>query len=213
MPLLRDYIAEHERAINSGGDAVRAIDRGDLAQARHLLAEMATELAAHWLGEETGLFRVMSREEMYAEHIAPLVREHRELAELLATVEISTADGKQAIRDAMSDLYEHISKEEDGLFPPADRARRRRVGRIDRRMACRAPRQTHDRPVIDCTTGRLHERVAQRDHARGSCATTVSKITESSIACQRVPLGWDRYVIARLTFPRIRFRVEADVAA
>ena len=34
MPLLRDYIAEHERAINFGGEAVRAIDRGDLAQAR-----------------------------------------------------------------------------------------------------------------------------------------------------------------------------------
>jgi len=31
MPLLRDYIAEHERASNFGGDAVRAIDRGDLA--------------------------------------------------------------------------------------------------------------------------------------------------------------------------------------
>ncbi|WP_233213512.1 hemerythrin domain-containing protein [Mycobacterium hubeiense] len=117
MPLLRDYIAEHERAINLGGEAVRAIDRGDLARVRHLLAEMATELAAHWRGEETGLFRVMAREELYAEHIAPLVREHRELAELLATVDVSTADGQQAIRDAVSDLYVHISKEEDGLFP------------------------------------------------------------------------------------------------
>ncbi|MBS1695637.1 MAG: hemerythrin domain-containing protein [Actinobacteria bacterium] len=117
MPLLRDYIAEHERAINFGGEAVRAIDRGDLARAGHLLAEMATELAAHWLGEETGLFRVMAREEMYAEHITPLVREHRELAALLATVDISSTDGQQAIREAVSDLYEHISKEEDGLFP------------------------------------------------------------------------------------------------
>ena len=117
MPLLRDYIAEHERAINFGGEAVRAIDRGDLARAGHLLAEMATELAAHWLGEETGLFRVMAREEMYAEHNTPLVREHRELAELLATVDISSTDGQQAIREAVSDLYEHISKEEDGLFP------------------------------------------------------------------------------------------------
>ena len=27
MPLLRDYIAEHERAINFGGDAVRAIEK------------------------------------------------------------------------------------------------------------------------------------------------------------------------------------------
>jgi hypothetical protein len=58
MPLLRDYIAEHERATNFGGEAVRAIDRGDLGHARHLLGEMATELASHWQGEETGLFRV-----------------------------------------------------------------------------------------------------------------------------------------------------------
>ena len=78
---------------------------------------MATELAAHWKGEETGLFHVMAREELYAEHIAPLVEEHRELGELLATVDISNPDGQQAIRTAMSDLYEHISKEEDGLFP------------------------------------------------------------------------------------------------
>ena len=99
MPLLRDYIAEHERATNFGGEAVRAIDRGDLGRARHLLAEMATELAAHWQGEETGLFRVMAREEMFAEHIAPLIREHRELAELLATVDILEPEGQQAIRD------------------------------------------------------------------------------------------------------------------
>ncbi len=117
MPLLRDYIAEHERAINFGGEAVRAIDRGELDRARSLLGEMATELTAHWQGEETGLFRVMAREELYAEHIAPLVREHRELAELLATVDIADPDGQQAIREAVFDLHEHISREEDGIFP------------------------------------------------------------------------------------------------
>ena len=33
IPLLRDYIAEHERVINHGGAAVRALDQGDPAQA------------------------------------------------------------------------------------------------------------------------------------------------------------------------------------
>jgi Hemerythrin HHE cation binding domain len=118
MPLIRDYIAEHERSLNFGGYAVRAIDRGDLDRARTLLGEMATELTAHWQGEETGLFRVMAREEeLYAEHIAPLIREHRELAELLATVDISEPDGQQAIRNAVFDLHEHFSNEEDGIFP------------------------------------------------------------------------------------------------
>src|SRR6476469_2739154 len=82
-----------------------------------LLGEMATELAPHWQGEETGLFRVMAREEMFAEHIAPLVREHRELGGMLATVDILEPEGQQALRDAVFDLYEHIIKEEAGLFP------------------------------------------------------------------------------------------------
>ena len=158
MPLLRDYIAEHERATNFGGEAVRAIDRGDLGRARHLLGEMATELAAHWQGEETGLFRVMAREEMFAEHIAPLVREHRELAELLATVDILEPEGQQAIRTAVFDLYEHISKEEDGLFPGlADRPGRRRVGRGDGRVARGAPRHPHD-PGVSCDGRRAPRR-------------------------------------------------------
>jgi hypothetical protein len=56
MPLIRDYIAEHERATQLGGDAVRAIHRGELEPAQKMLAEMATELEYHWRGEEDGLF-------------------------------------------------------------------------------------------------------------------------------------------------------------
>jgi iron-sulfur cluster repair protein YtfE (RIC family) len=117
MPLIRDYIAEHERAINLGGDAVRAIERGDLDLARRLLAAMAEELGSHWQGEELGLFRVMEREPLFAEHIAPLVREHRELDELLRTVDVVDPRDQERIRVAVDDLHVHISKEEDGLFP------------------------------------------------------------------------------------------------
>ena len=73
MPLIRDYIAEHERAINLGGDAVRAIDCGELAKAGELLGAMGAELRSHWQGEENGLFAVMGRDELYAEHIGPLI--------------------------------------------------------------------------------------------------------------------------------------------
>ena len=48
MPLLRDYIAEHERATNYGGEAVRALDRGEHARAHELLVAMAEELRSHW---------------------------------------------------------------------------------------------------------------------------------------------------------------------
>jgi hypothetical protein len=78
----------------------------------------ATELASHWRGEETGLFRVLAREEMFAEHIAPLVREHRELGELLATVDIRTPEGQQAIRDAVFDPTSTSPRRRTGFSRP-----------------------------------------------------------------------------------------------
>jgi iron-sulfur cluster repair protein YtfE (RIC family) len=117
IPLIRDYIAEHERVTDLGGDAVRALHADDLPTVRRCLAAMATELATHWQGEENGLFRVMGREPEYAGYIAPLIEEHRQLAELLATVDVEEPGGQQRIRAAVVELLEHISKEEDGLFP------------------------------------------------------------------------------------------------
>lgn len=117
MPLLRDYIAEHERALNYGGEAVRALDRGEHTRAAELLAAMAEELRAHWRGEENGLFAVMAADELFAAHIAPLVREHRELDALLGSVDISDPGDQARVRAAIQELYEHIAKEEDGLFP------------------------------------------------------------------------------------------------
>jgi len=117
MPLLRDYIAEHERVTNLGGDAVRALDRGDHESARRLLTAMGEELRSHWQGEEEGLFAVMGKEELYAEHIGPLVREHRELEVLLETADLGDAGYRDQVRKAVFDLHEHIAKEEDGLFP------------------------------------------------------------------------------------------------
>ncbi len=117
MPLIRDYIAEHERATNLGGDAVRAIDRGDLAVASALVGRLVAELRSHWQGEEHGLFAVLRRDELFAEHIRPLVREHRDLEELLATADLSDAADQDRLRTAIFDLHEHIAKEEDGLFP------------------------------------------------------------------------------------------------
>jgi Hemerythrin HHE cation binding domain len=120
MPLLRDYIAEHERATNFGGDAVRAIDRGDLRRACHLLGEMATELAAHWQGEETGLFRVLAREEMFAEHIAPLVREHRELANCSPRSTSSNPRASRPSAPRCPTCTSTSARKRTGSFPPVE---------------------------------------------------------------------------------------------
>jgi hypothetical protein len=46
-----------------------------------------------------------------------LVQEHRELARFLAEIDLSDPHDQERLRSEVTALGEHISKEEDGLFP------------------------------------------------------------------------------------------------
>ena len=111
------HITEHERATELGGEAVRALDRGEFGVANRLLRTMLTELRSHWDGEELGRFALMGRDEPYAEHLRPLVREHRELAHPLSTVDVGAPVDQQRVPSAVLDLRGHMAEDEDGLFP------------------------------------------------------------------------------------------------
>ncbi|MEV6956044.1 hemerythrin domain-containing protein [Streptomyces sp. NPDC051183] len=117
IPLVKEFIAEHEAVTNAAGDALRALDAGDLPRARALVSDMTAVLLAHWKGEEDGLFDVMRQDPEYAGYIAALVEEHRELAAFLAGADLADPADVTALRRAVDELHHHIAKEEDGLFP------------------------------------------------------------------------------------------------
>lgn len=56
-------------------------------------------------------------DELYADYVAPLVQEHRDLEAFLASIDLTRTDHRERLRREMVDLAEHISREEDGLFP------------------------------------------------------------------------------------------------
>ncbi|MFE5793035.1 hemerythrin domain-containing protein [Streptomyces sp. NPDC056503] len=117
IPLIKEFIAEHEAVTDLGGDAVRALDAGDRARAALLAAEMAVLLRGHWAGEEAGLFRVMAENDEYAGYVAALVAEHRELDAFLTGLDLDDPAQRAAFVRAVDELHDHIAKEEDGLFP------------------------------------------------------------------------------------------------
>ena len=119
MPLLRDYTAEHERVVNLGGDAVRALDAGDVDRARDLAGRLTVELRSHWHGEEDGLFAQLldCDHDLFAEYIDPLVDEHLVLGAFLDAMDLSAPEDQDRFRREVFALHRHISKEEDALFP------------------------------------------------------------------------------------------------
>ena len=117
IPLIRDYIAEHEHVLDLGHRALEQGGRGELDAAQATVAQMRAELQSHWQGEEEGVFALMRGEELYRAHIDPLIAEHRELDELLARLDVTSAEDRARLRHEMHELRIHISKEEDGIFP------------------------------------------------------------------------------------------------
>ncbi|MCX5142238.1 MULTISPECIES: hemerythrin domain-containing protein [unclassified Streptomyces] len=117
IPLIKEFIAEHESVTDAAGGALRALDRGDRTLAAELVDRMERELRAHWQGEEQGLFAVMGGSAEYAGYIDALVREHRELAAFLGRVDLDRTEDVVRLREAVDELHHHIAKEEDGLFP------------------------------------------------------------------------------------------------
>ncbi|MER7762700.1 hemerythrin domain-containing protein [Streptomyces sp. NPDC097619] len=117
IPLIREFVAEHETVTDAAGDALRALDRGDPTAARRLVDRMTEELLAHWEGEERGLFAVMEQDPEYAPYIADLVREHRESAAFLDRADLGDPTDEARFRASVDEPHRHIAKEEDGLFP------------------------------------------------------------------------------------------------
>ncbi|MFF4182774.1 hemerythrin domain-containing protein [Streptomyces sp. NPDC001691] len=117
IPLIKEFIAEHERVTDAAGDAQRALAAGDTARARELIAFMTRELASHWRGEENGLFAVMREDPEYADYIGVLVDEHRDHSIRLPALDLETPEGRARFDAMVKELHDHISREEDGLFP------------------------------------------------------------------------------------------------
>lgn len=118
IPLIRDFIAEHEEISALGAKAMRELGHGDVARAQADVEQMRELLASHWRGEEDGVFVAMAAaDDLYADYIRPLEEEHRDLGAFLAGIDLSRPEDVARFQRELVDLAEHIAREEDGLFP------------------------------------------------------------------------------------------------
>ena len=110
------FMAEHVEIINANGELRAAVHSGDATAVDSARAVVADLLWPHTVAEETGLFQVMARDEVYASHIATLCGEHASLATHLAAI---TPGDRAGMTLFENELRDHIDKEDNGLFPAA----------------------------------------------------------------------------------------------
>lgn len=110
------FMAEHVEIINATGILRAAVHAGDLTALAAAREAVAGLLWPHTVAEETGLFTVMARDEVYADHIATLCGEHKTLDTLLGELTPGDAAAMARFENALRD---HIDKEDNGLFPAA----------------------------------------------------------------------------------------------
>ena len=121
IEVIGELTAEHDRLRDLGRDLAGATRSGDLNSARRYATAMREVLEPHTAVEERGLFPALMDD--FADRLHILVDEHRTIDAALAA--ICERDGDLAsdwqadVLDALDRLFEHILKEQDGVFPAA----------------------------------------------------------------------------------------------
>ena len=117
--VIAELTAEHGRLRELGRDLAAAATATDLPAAGRLAAQMRTVFGPHSQVEEVALFPALEAD--FGDQLARLVAEHRYLEVALSDL----ASGHpqpgwpQRTRLALAHLFDHILKEQDGVFPAA----------------------------------------------------------------------------------------------
>lgn len=119
IDVIAELTDEHERLRNLGHELAAAAGAGDLQRARPLAAEMRAVLGPHTQVEEEGLFPALP--EQFRERLDELVAEHRSIDAAFDDLDRPEPDAgwPGTIRWTLAHLFDHILKEQDGVFPAA----------------------------------------------------------------------------------------------
>lgn len=119
VPAIAELTAEHDQIREVARDLDIAAQRNDLIAATELAARLLTLLVPHAVVEEQGLFPAMASE--FSAYVTSLTGDHRLIERTLS--DLATGDPADGwplrVRVLVGELFDHILREQDGLFPAA----------------------------------------------------------------------------------------------
>ena len=119
LDVVAELTAEHDRLRELGRDLAAAANAHDLLAARPLAMEMSSVLGPHTRVEELGLFPALHTD--FGDQLDDLVDEHRSIEGALADLigDAPSAAWPHRTLLTLAHLFDHILKEQDGVFPAA----------------------------------------------------------------------------------------------
>lgn len=118
VPAIAELTAEHDRLRELSRDLGRAADSGDFSAASDAATAMRAVLGPHTTVEEQGLFPLLTAE--FPDAMTALNQEHQAVETTLVALADSAVpppDWQHLAGDVVAVLFEHILREQDGVFP------------------------------------------------------------------------------------------------
>jgi hemerythrin-like domain-containing protein len=117
--VIAELTAEHDRLRELGHDLTAAANAADFPAAGRLATQMRTVLGPHAQVEEAALFPALEAD--FGDQLARLVAEHRDIDTALSELVSGEQQPGWQLRTqlALAHLFDHILKEQDGVFPAA----------------------------------------------------------------------------------------------
>jgi hemerythrin-like domain-containing protein len=117
IPAIAELMDEHTALADEGHYVRQALGTGDLAGAMQLLTGLVAHLDRHVRREEDGIFLAMRTAGEFIEEIDDLEGEHRDLAAVVAALDLSSTTFASDVSRLLDDLDTHVEREDLGIFP------------------------------------------------------------------------------------------------
>lgn len=117
VPPIGELMDEHTALVDQADQVRQDLSGGNPSLARSRLAGLVADLERHVRREEDGIFRALRVAGEFVDEIDELEREHRDLASVIAGLEVESPDFEAQVSRLLDDLAVHVEREDLGIFP------------------------------------------------------------------------------------------------
>ena len=117
LPAIAELMDEHTALADEGHFVRQALGTGDIDGAMRHLTGLVAHLERHVQREEDGIFLAMRAADEFIDEIDDLEGEHRDLAAVVAALDVDSTSFASDVSRLLDDLDTHVEREDLGIFP------------------------------------------------------------------------------------------------